>query len=220
MSVLDATGYNSFMPRVRNDLTGQRFGRLLVLEYSHTASHSLRWRCLCDCGTEKIMIGAVLRRGAQSCGCLKRELLIARNLKHGETVRGHRTPTYNSWHNMIRRTTNPDYARWADWGGRGIAICERWRDFRNFLADMGEKPPGTTLDRIDNNGDYEPANCRWATPAQQARNQRRAKLDSHMVLEIQRLHDQGLPIGAIAQAVGMGRHTVGTVCTVIEALIR
>jgi hypothetical protein len=207
------------MARKRDDLTGQRFGRILVIEFSHTASNSVRWRCRCDCGTEKLIAGSSLRRGSTvSCGCHRLEALRARSTKHGLMPRVGRTPTYNSWSNMIRRCTNPDHPRWADWGGRGITVCERWRDYPNFLADMGEKPPGTTLDRIDNDGPYNPGNCRWSSPARQQRNTRRFKLTPAKVLEIQRLYEQELDIGVIAGMLGMQRHTVGTVCIVLDAL--
>jgi hypothetical protein len=92
---------------------------------------------------------------------------------------------------MLNRTTNQNAERWHDWGGRGIKVCDRWRRFENFLADMGERPPGTTLDRINNQGGYEPGNCRWATPAEQAGNSRRTKLTSGMVREILDLYATG-----------------------------
>lgn len=161
--------------RRRVDLTGQRFSRLVVLAYSHSASNSVWWLCKCDCGREAVACGSMLRSNRQkSCGCLKRERIIAQSTKHGHARRtGQRTRTYNSWREMVKRTTNPRHPRWADWGGRGITVCDAWRDYRQFLADMGERPPNTTLDRIDNDGNYEPGNCRWATPHQQRINRRR-----------------------------------------------
>lgn len=207
------------MTRQRDDLAGQRFGRLLVIEYSHRSNNVAQWHCLCDCGTETVVGLSQLRSGkTRSCGCLRRDVTTARNTKHGLKPRQGRTVTYYSWANMIRRTTSPDHPRYADWGGRGIKVCDRWRDYANFLADMGEKPPGMTLDRIDNDGDYETVNCRWATHHEQMSHKRDTKLTIQKVMEIEQLHAQSMPIAAIAKAVGMGRHTVGTVCTVLVAL--
>lgn len=132
------------------------------------------WACKCDCGNTKTLKSIVLRRGlSQSCGCLKLEVLVERSTKHGHSpAKGGFSPTYHSWTAMMQRCTNQNSERYKDYGGRGIAVCERWHEFANFLADMGEKPFRKSLDRIDNSGNYEPANCRWATFKAQGRNKR------------------------------------------------
>lgn len=110
--------------------------------------------------------------------------------------------------NMLRRCTNPNHPRYADWGGRGITVDPRWSDYRNFLADMGERPAGTTLNRKDNNGNYCRANCEWATPTMQAANTRGVKLTPALVTRISQLSDDGMTMTAIGKALGIGRHTV------------
>lgn len=97
---------------------------------------------------------------------------------HGNHRAGARTPTYVSWSNMTQRTTNPRHPAWKYYGGRGITVCERWRDFATFLGDMGERPAERSLDRIDNDGDYEPGNCRWATRREQRLNQRNTRKEA------------------------------------------
>jgi hypothetical protein len=156
------------------DLTGQRFGRWTVLALSE-GGHNARWLCTCDCGTTRPVTGKSLRGGVStSCGCRTREVSSARLTKHGHTRGYTETRAYRAWRAMINRCTNPNDESWEYYGGRGIKICRRWRrSFKAFYADMGDPPPGMTLDRWPNNdGNYEPGNCRWATPKQQRANQR------------------------------------------------
>ncbi len=150
------------------DLTGLKFHRLLVKKYTGKDKFGKAlWECVCECGTIKSICGESLGSGKiKSCGCL----YFDSNTKHGATKGRSHSPTYSSWSNMINRCINILNPRYPEWGGRGIKVCERWRNYENFLADMGERLNSTTLDRINNNGDYEPGNCRWATPKQQVDN--------------------------------------------------
>jgi hypothetical protein len=155
---------------------GVRIGRLTVIERAGsvrsptTGQVRATWRARCDCGVEVVRQSAVLWRmdGNASCGCLQRENLSARRTKHGMAD----SRTWISWASMRRRCEKPGVHNFKHYGGRGISVCERWREFSNFLADMGERPPGKSLDRIDVNGNYEPSNCRWATQQEQCRNRR------------------------------------------------
>lgn len=171
------------------DLVGQQFGRLTILRRAENDTRGqAKWTCRCICGQEKVIRGKDLRDGkTQSCGCLQRsiakewmavlnrtpamrERVAAARRTHGLTG----TRGFRSWSSMHTRCLNPKHEAYPRYGGRGITVCERWlHSFENFLTDMGERPPGRSLDRIDPEGNYEPGNCRWSTPFEQTHNRRK-----------------------------------------------
>ena len=160
------------------DITGNRFGRLTVKKRAgSTKAGNATWECLCDCGATTTQQSTDLIAGAViSCGCYRKERLQEIGLKHGHAAP--RTRTYEAWVAMRKRCrANKKYR--AQYYDRGIRVCDRWSEFPAFLSDMGECPPGLTLDRIDNDGNYEPGNCRWATAKQQCNNTRRNRYIEH-----------------------------------------
>ncbi len=161
------------------DLTDRRFGRLLVVGYAGRIRRMTRWFCLCECGTKRIVLAGNLKRrkGTRSCGCLQRELTSACHRDHGLS----HSPEYAVWSAMIHRCSSPLDKEYKRYGGRGITVSPRWiKSFEAFLADMGHRPsPKLTIDRINNDGHYEPENCRWTTMKENSRNNRRNRMITH-----------------------------------------
>jgi hypothetical protein len=162
----------------KKDIRGQKFGRLLVLELAgKSKNRTYNWRCRCDCGEEIIVRGDQLRDGhTQSCGCFNQEQREEPK-KHGHSINGRKSKTYGALVGAKSRCYNSNNSYYPSYGGRGIKVCQRWLDeehgFENFLVDMGECPSEElSLDRINNDGNYEPENCRWATIEEQSNNKR------------------------------------------------
>jgi hypothetical protein len=164
----------------RLELTGRRFGRLVVLGIAETLPYGTKWLCLCDCGAKKAIYGSPLHKGLTvSCGCFHSEEVAKRMLRHGGHRRGRRLPEHRIWGEMIQRCLNKKNKSYKRYGGRGITIDLRWRRFENFLEDMGRRPaPHLTVEHKDNDGPYAKWNCVWATRKEQANNTRRSRREA------------------------------------------
>lgn len=154
------------------DLTGRRFGLLIANSLAAKRGRKTVWLCACDCGNSTTPSSSDLLRGkTKSCGCLRGAVP-----RHGAARRGKQIPEYGVWLQMRRRCDLPTHARYSDYGGRGIRVCNRWERFEHFIADMGPRPSDAhSIDRIKNDGDYEPGNCKWSTSKEQAANRRLAR---------------------------------------------
>jgi len=176
----------------------ERYGRYSVIREVERKHGARMMLCRCDCGTERVIYLKNLKSGnSTSCGCAGSESLSARNRKHGYA----KTPTWHVWVSMRQRCSpaaTGDNLKW--YYNRGISVCDRWKDFSLFLADMGEKPDGFQIDRIDNNGNYEPGNCRWASPKENSRNRSNNTIIAHDGLS--------LTISEWAERKGWGRHVI------------
>lgn len=184
------------MARPKLQLLNQRFGRLFVIEDKGSDKKGSLWLCQCDCGSTKIVYGShLVSASVVSCGCYHYERQTSAK-KHGKR----HSKAYVTWVNMRQRCGNPKNTAWPSYGGRGIRVCEQWCSFEAFYADMGDPPPGMSLDRIDVNGDYSKDNCRWATGKQQARN----KSDNRMI----EFDGKVQSLGAWAEETGIDYYTL------------
>jgi len=184
------------------DLTGQRFGRLMVLARAPNIKTRVVFHCECDCGNKTIVDGYSLRSGlSKSCRCLAKERASDRNKRHSACAGYGKTPEYVVWSNMIQRCRDPNSTSYERYGARGITVCNRWNIFENFLVDMGEKPGSEfSIEREINSGNYEPDNCIWADRSRQARNKR-----SNRIVQFR---GKSMCLADAVDMVGLPYHTV------------
>lgn len=168
----------STVPSLLRGLIGQRYGRLVITSEAPRRNDKRRFICRCDCGRERtVPLNSLRTRNTQSCGCLHGVMVVQRCYRHGHTKRGHRTPEYRAWAAMKERCYRTTAINFPRYGGRGIRVCDEWQEsFEAFLRDVGPRPYGASLDRINSDGHYEPGNVRWATRLQQANNTRRNRV--------------------------------------------
>jgi hypothetical protein len=187
------------------DLSGERFGRLIVLSRAPNNKKTTRWLCLCDCGITKAINATCLTKEiTQSCGCLRKEKTGKQFSRHGMT----NSSEYSIWCAMKRRCSDKNNRYYHRYGGRGIVVCDNWKDsFENFYKDMGKKPDGYSIDRIDVNGNYSPENCKWSNAVEQANNKSTNNFltygdETHTIAEWSRIG--GIPQTALHQRIKSG----------------
>jgi len=190
------------------DLTGQKFSRLTVIEKASIKNGRATWVCRCICGEQIIVYAThLLQKNTKSCGCLRKEKTQNLRKKHGLSSQA----AYPSWYDMKQRCNNPMHTAYKYYGERGISVCQRWDKFENFLEDMGERPEGLTIERINNDLGYFKDNCCWATRAEQIHNSRQAKLTEKIVAEIRQLRSLGAKMANLATIYNVAPNTISQV---------
>lgn len=190
-----------------NDLTGKSFGKWLVLYYAGGNGQGATWLCVCECGTERVVTASTMVGGrSRSCGCDLSGVYVS----HGHQRGGKQSPTYMTWRAMLRRCSDSGHPSYKDYGGRGIKVCDAWKSFEAFLSDMGERPKGKNLDRIDCDGDYTAENCRWLTNRENNNNRRNnhhIEFNGQTLTVSQWADVLGIKVGTIRARLSRGANT-------------